>query len=31
MFADHVGADGYAHDAGQAVAVAKEQMLEAST
>ena len=28
MFADHVGADGYAQDAGEAVAVAKQQMLE---
>ncbi len=27
MFADHVGADGYAQDAGEAVAVAKRQML----
>ncbi len=30
MFADHIGADGYAYDAGQAVAVAKQQMAEAS-
>jgi corrinoid protein of di/trimethylamine methyltransferase len=29
MFADHVGADGYAQDAGEAVAVAKKQMLDA--
>jgi len=28
MFADHVGADGYAQDAGEAVAVAKQQMQE---
>jgi len=28
MFADHVGADGYAHDAGEAVVVAKQYMEE---
>jgi 5-methyltetrahydrofolate--homocysteine methyltransferase len=28
MYADHVGADGYAQDAGAAVTVAKQQMLD---
>jgi methanogenic corrinoid protein MtbC1 len=31
MFADHIGADGYAQDAAQAVALAQQQMRAATS